>query len=92
MPPRLLPPLLVVFISALLATADDFTCAPTTLISGKEYDLSALNVVKTVSRTRQTPPSTMIDTITFNLCADIELNDTPAADQVSQSPTRLPAA
>jgi len=44
------------------------------------YDLTTLGEI-TVSRTRNTPPSMMVDSLRFNLCEDLKVEDGPASDQ-----------
>ena len=51
--------------------------------NGLTYDLTPLQGEHTVSRTRETPPSSWIDAVRFDLCADLKLQDGVAAgDQV----------
>lgn len=51
------------------------------------YDLTSLQGEYTVSRTRETPPSFMVDSVRFDLCADLKLQDGVAAgDQVWSRP------
>ncbi|KAF9653253.1 hypothetical protein BDM02DRAFT_3107819 [Thelephora ganbajun] len=48
------------------------------------YDLTPLQGEHTVSRTRETPPSNWVDSVRFDLCADLKLQDGVAAsDQCS---------
>lgn len=58
------------------------------------YDLTPLQGEHTVSRTRDTPPSSWVDSVRFDLCADLKLQDGVAADdQVRSNPsTRLQIA
>ncbi|KAG8753829.1 hypothetical protein FRC14_005701 [Serendipita sp. 396] len=81
MPPRILPRLLIILISAFIALAEDFECKADNNIAGHTYDLTTLNVAKTVERTRQIPPSSMLDSIRFNICADLPSSDLPEHDQ-----------
>jgi len=54
------------------------------------YDLTPLQGEHTVSRTRETPPSSWVDSVRFDLCADLRLQDGVAAgDQVRSHPNRL---
>ena len=47
------------------------------------YDLTPLQGEHTVSRRRETPPSNWVDSVRFDLCADLKLQDGVAAgDQV----------
>lgn len=68
-------------LSALVAAAEDFECRENTQIKGNEYDLTSLNAARSASRERNTPPTTMVDSIRFNLCADLESSDLPEQDQ-----------
>ena len=60
--------------------------------NGLTYDLTPLQGEHTVSRTRETPPSNWVDSVRFDLCADLKLQDGVAAsDQVRSHPSsRLP--
>lgn len=84
MPPRILPPLLVLLVAVLLVAAEDLSCTANVQISGQEYDWTSLNIAKTAERTRNTPPTTMIDSILFNICSELESQDVPPDDQVSR--------
>lgn len=69
--------------TALLALAADepFDCHPT--IGPAKYDLTSLKGEHTISRTREMPPSSMEDIVTFDLCAEIQKKDgVPDVDQV----------
>lgn len=47
-----------------------------------DYDLTLLAGEKTVSRRRETPPTSMTDTVRFDLCADLKPQDgVPESDQ-----------
>ena len=47
------------------------------------YDLTPLQGEHSASRTRETPPSSWVDSVRFDLCADLKLQDGIAAsDQV----------
>ena len=51
------------------------------------YDLTPLQGEHTVSRTRETPPTNWVDSVRFDLCADLKLQDGVAAgDQVRNHP------
>jgi hypothetical protein len=51
--------------------------------SGAEFDLTKLDTVYIVNRTRDMPPTKMIDSLRFNLCADLKpLEDIKDEDQV----------
>lgn len=50
---------------------------------GADFDLSKLAGEHTVNRTRNLPPTKMIDSLRFNLCADIQpLEGVAESDQV----------
>ena len=68
---------------ALPSLADDnpFDCHVTA--ESHSFDLTPLAGEHTINRTRQTPPSEMIDSLRFNLCQDLEiLEHVPQKDQV----------
>ncbi|KAA1473939.1 hypothetical protein DENSPDRAFT_803280 [Dentipellis sp. KUC8613] len=51
-------------------------------VSRMKYDLSSISGDHTVSRTRDTPPSSMQDTIRFNICGELNiLDDVDERDQ-----------
>lgn len=63
----------------------DFDCHIT--INDTKFDLTSLTGEHIVNRTRSTPPTTMIDSLRFDLCADLKRIDGLAEhDQVR--PTR----
>ena len=82
MAPRILYQLALLLLSVLATAAEDFECRENTQIRGHEYDLTSLNAAHSASRERDTPPTTMVDSITFNLCSDLASNDLPERDQV----------
>ena len=52
-------------------------------IRDKKYDFSALSGDHTVSRSRSSPPTTMVDTLRFNVCKELSpLEDVDASEQV----------
>ncbi|KAF8805838.1 hypothetical protein BYT27DRAFT_7191971 [Phlegmacium glaucopus] len=53
------------------AKADTFDCHVMIFNTGT-FDLTALAGEHVVNRTRETPPTTMVDSLRFNLCADLE--------------------
>ncbi|KAJ8488671.1 hypothetical protein ONZ45_g13864 [Pleurotus djamor] len=68
--------------TALIVLAADgpFDCHPT--VGSVNYDLSALKGEHTLSRTRETPPSTIEDVVVFDLCGELpKKSDVPDADQ-----------
>jgi len=78
---------LFVLLQAALATAageqtrdDTFNCH-ISVSDTLTYDLTPLAGEHTVSRTRTTPPTTMVDSVTFNICADLKMQDVLEGDQ-----------
>ena len=67
---------------SLVVRADNaFDCHLT--VDSFKFDLTNLGGERTLSRTRDTPPSSMLDTVRFDLCADLtRQNDIAEADQV----------
>lgn len=63
-----------------------FNCRVQT--NGLTYDLAPLQGEHTVSRTRNTPPSSWIDSVRFDLCADLKLQDGVAAGDQCLEGTR----
>lgn len=67
--------------SLVSAQDDPFNCHLTS--NGLSFDLTKLTGEHKVSRTRDTPPSTMFDELRFDLCEDLKKLDNVAdADQV----------
>ena len=53
-------------------------------VNDYKYDLSALKGDKSISRTRSLPPTTMTDTLRFNICNELSsIEGVGSADQVS---------
>lgn len=75
--------IILLLFTALGVAADDFECRADNLIENKVYDWTSLQTTKTAERTRNTPPTTMLDSIRFNICSELEPNDLPASDQVN---------
>jgi len=74
----------LVFASYLsVARAQDDSCRVE--VDGMKYDLTALAGEHSVSRTRDTPPTSMEDTVRFNLCG--ELNALDGVDEADQCPS-----
>ncbi|KAJ7579212.1 autophagy-related protein 27 [Mycena floridula] len=72
--------LLLLFSHSVLADDNGFDCAFN--IGATKYDLNSLAGVHEVTRERSTPPTTMVDTVRFNLCHDLPINaDVDAKDQ-----------
>ncbi|KAH7914113.1 autophagy-related protein 27 [Hygrophoropsis aurantiaca] len=69
------------------AAQDPYDCSKLKLDS-LNYDLSPLAGVRTVSRTRDTPPSTMIDELGFDVCAELSPLDGVAEQDQCPSGTR----
>ncbi|OAX39977.1 hypothetical protein K503DRAFT_34465 [Rhizopogon vinicolor AM-OR11-026] len=76
--------LLLLLSSAVNVTAEDFSCLVT--LGEQSWDLTALGGEQEVQRTRDTPPTTMVDKLRFNLCGDLpSLKDVPEGDQCPSS-------
>ncbi|KII92470.1 hypothetical protein PLICRDRAFT_103090 [Plicaturopsis crispa FD-325 SS-3] len=80
--------LFLVLHTALVSAQDDasFDCHLT--IDSYKYDLTQLAGEHTVSRTRDTPPSSMVDTLRFDLCAELKPQDGIAESDQCPSGTR----
>ncbi|EIW83078.1 hypothetical protein CONPUDRAFT_136231 [Coniophora puteana RWD-64-598 SS2] len=60
--------------------ADSFSCQFS--IGSLKYDMTPLAGPKSVTRERETPPSTMLDSLRFDLCDELPaLDDVPQGDQ-----------
>ncbi|KAE9411462.1 hypothetical protein BT96DRAFT_961350 [Gymnopus androsaceus JB14] len=59
--------------------AEDFNCLIE--IGKTKFNLTSLNAEQTASRTRITPPTTMLDTVLFNLCDSLKTQDVAEGDQ-----------
>ncbi|PVG00393.1 hypothetical protein CPB86DRAFT_755026 [Serendipita vermifera] len=81
MAPRILSTLALILLVAASVIADDFECSASTTISNHEYDMTSLNIPMTAQRTRDTPPTTMVDTLLFNICSELESKGLPAGDE-----------
>jgi hypothetical protein len=55
-----------------------FDCHVTT--GGATFDLTRLSGEHTVNRTRNLPPTKMVDSLRFNLCSDLEPSEDVAED------------
>ncbi|KAF8630660.1 hypothetical protein AX15_002808 [Amanita polypyramis BW_CC] len=65
-----------------LADDNPFDCHVVT--DHYKFDLTPLAGEQTINRTRETPPSQMIDMLKFNLCAELKVSeDVPEKDQCS---------
>lgn len=74
--------LLFLLFSTALVTAEDFDCHVTT--GGLKWDLTPLKGTHTVSRTRDSPPTIMVDELRFNLCKNLKLmKGVPEDEQAS---------
>ncbi|KAG0704492.1 putative autophagy protein Atg27 [Suillus ampliporus] len=72
--------LLLLLSSTAYVTAEDFDCHVTA--EGLSWDLTQLKGVQKVSRTRDSPPTTMVDELSFDLCEDLQaLQGVPDGDQ-----------
>ncbi|KAH9859115.1 autophagy-related protein 27 [Lenzites betulinus] len=74
---------LLTLLSALVSAQDDpkpFDCHLT--IGDLQYDLTKADGEHTAAREVSVPPTTILDKVTFNLCADLERkSDVPSEDQ-----------
>ncbi|EAU91213.2 hypothetical protein CC1G_06848 [Coprinopsis cinerea okayama7 len=69
-----LPVLFVLFATTLLQVrADEFNCLQS--VQGNQYNLTSLGGEHQINRTRSTPPTTTIDSLTFNLCDDLKVKE-----------------
>lgn len=59
--------------------ADDWSC--TSELGGHKYDFTPLGGEHTLTRERETPPTKMVDTLTFNLCK-------PLSDSADSDPDK----
>lgn len=74
--------LLFLLFSTGLVTAEDFDCHVTT--GGLKWDLTPLKGSHIVTRNRETPPTTMVDELRFNLCKNLKLmKGVPEDEQAS---------
>ncbi|TDL24261.1 hypothetical protein BD410DRAFT_786373 [Rickenella mellea] len=73
-----------------LAFAQDspFDCHVSLDGGARKYDLTSLKGEHTASRTRDTPPTTMVDEVRFDLCEDLKPRDGVAAADQCTSNTR----
>ena len=82
--PNSLPLALLLLLPSLVSAqgnGDPFNCYVT--VDSLNFNLTSLAGQHDISRLRQTPPSTMIDSLSFNLCADLKSKDGVAeGDQV----------
>ncbi|KAG1752957.1 putative autophagy protein Atg27 [Suillus lakei] len=79
--------LLLLLSSTVLVTAEDFKCHVTT--GGLKWDLKPLKGSHTLSRTRDSPPTTMVDELRFNLCKDLKPMKGVPDDEQCQPGTRV---
>lgn len=66
-------PFFILTLASILANADEttpFDCHVT--VGALTFDLTSLDREYSASRTRTTPPTTMFDSLTFNLCNDLK--------------------
>ncbi|KAJ4483392.1 autophagy-related protein 27 [Lentinula aciculospora] len=69
-----------------IAAADGFNCIVT--IGTTNFDLTSLNNEHKVTRSRSTPPSTMVDSVTFNICDNLSIQGDVAEIDRCPSDTR----
>ncbi|KDQ57471.1 hypothetical protein JAAARDRAFT_177653 [Jaapia argillacea MUCL 33604] len=72
--------------STLVSAQDTFDCHLT--IDSLKYDLTSLSGEHTISRTRETPPTSWLDKATFNLCDNLKIQDGVAAGDQCPDGTR----
>jgi hypothetical protein len=72
----------VVVLNIIHAKSDStFDCNVT--IENFMFDLTSLTGERVINRTRETPPTTMVDSLKFNLCEDLKVqDDLPEQEQV----------
>lgn len=62
----------------------DFNCRLT--VNDANFDLTSLAGEQVINNTRLTPPTTTVDTLRFDLCADLKhIDGLPERDQVRRS-------
>lgn len=67
----------------------DFDCHIS--VNDAKFDLTSLAGEHVINRTRSTPPTTMVDSLRFDLCSDLKtLEGLDEHDQVRLSDTREP--
>ncbi|OSX66201.1 hypothetical protein POSPLADRAFT_1132639 [Postia placenta MAD-698-R-SB12] len=77
---------LLLLLSAWASAAEDegdFSCHVS--YNGLKYDLTKIKGQQVVKRTRETPPSTMIDTVVFDLCEGLQPDE--GVDEKDQCPS-----
>ncbi|EMD37846.1 type II membrane protein [Gelatoporia subvermispora B] len=89
--PLLASPILLLSLAARIASAQDdssnpFDCLVT--YDGFKYDLTGLKGEHELPRTIQSPPSEIVDTVRFDLCADLTRQDGVADEDQCPSGTR----
>ncbi len=62
--------LLLLSVTSRVSAQDAFDCRIT--LGDNNYDLTSLKGEHTVSQTRNTPPTQFRDSVTFNLCSDLQ--------------------
>lgn len=72
----------VILLNIIHAKSDStFDCHVT--IENIKFDLTSLSGEHVITRTRETPPTTIVDSLRFNLCEDLETQgDLSEQDQV----------
>ncbi|KAJ3979692.1 autophagy-related protein 27 [Lentinula detonsa] len=85
LPPSILLLLLLCHVPTIEA-ADSFNCIVN--IDTTKFDLTSLNNEHKVTQSRSTPPSTMVDSLTFNICDDLTVQGEVAEIDRCPSETR----
>ncbi|OBZ70582.1 Autophagy-related protein 27 [Grifola frondosa] len=78
--------LLLSLASAFASAQDPFDCYITD--GNLKYDLNSLEGERTVTRESEMPPSIMVETVTFNLCKDLEQKEGVSSEDQCPSGTR----
>jgi hypothetical protein len=75
--------LIFVIVLNIIHAKSDLTSDCRVTIENIMFDLTSLSGEHVINRTRETPPTTMVDSLRFNLCADLEpKSDLSEQDQV----------
>ncbi|KAJ4497106.1 autophagy-related protein 27 [Lentinula lateritia] len=85
-----LPPAILLLLSCytpIILAADGFNCVFN--IDTTKFDLSSLNNEHKITRSRSTPPSTMVDSLTFNVCDHLTIQGEVAEMDRCPSDTRV---
>lgn len=78
--------LLLLLSTTVFVMAADFDCHVAT--GGMNWDLTPLKSTQTLTRTRESPPTTMVDELRFKLCKDLKSMKGVPDDEQCESGTR----